>query len=145
MTWCKDRGWKYRQTAKAKRSGQNVQPACGQTDVSVYQYFCSSLAPPAVQRGDILSILGAAGSLDRGAGTHKHTKNRNTSRHSSHCVLSFFLGSHSLFHTQTLTYTQGTFYRSRVRQKLRYWLACRMGLRYSGTLEMMDTNKMADH
>lgn len=43
-----------------------MQPACGQTDVSDCQDFCFSFAPPAVQRGVILPICGAAGNLDRG-------------------------------------------------------------------------------
>lgn len=49
---------------KTKRSGQNVQPACGQADVSDWQTVCSSSAPPAVQRGNVLSIWGAADNLE---------------------------------------------------------------------------------
>lgn len=121
MTWSKDTERKYGKAAKAKRSGQNVQPTCGQTAVSDCQYFCFSLAPPAVQRGVILSICGAAGSLDRGEGTHKHKEQKHKQTLiPEHYALSFFLGPRSLFHTQTLTYTLGTFYRSRVRQELTY-------------------------
>lgn len=40
-------GWR----PKAGRSGQNVQPACGQTNICDCHDFCFSLAAPAVQWG----------------------------------------------------------------------------------------------
>lgn len=45
MRW-RDRGCKHELTAKSGRSGQNVQPACGQTDVSDCQDLISTPCCP---------------------------------------------------------------------------------------------------
>lgn len=80
-----------------------MQPACGQTDVSDCQDFCFSFAPPAVQRGVILSICGAAGNLDRGTATHKAREHKQTLI-PGHYALFFFL-AHTLAYTNTHLHT----------------------------------------
>lgn len=77
---------------KAERSGQNVQPACGQTDVSDCQDVCSSLAPPAVQKRVSFCLLVELQAIQIEG--QLHTKNRNTNRHTSLDIMLFFLGSH---------------------------------------------------
>lgn len=89
-----------------------MQPACGQTDVSECQDFCSSLAPPAVQKRVILCTCEAAGNSDRGTATHKEQTYKQTHIPGYYAVLSCL--------AQTLTYTWGTFYRSAVRPELSY-------------------------
>lgn len=146
MTWSKDTERKYGKAAKAKRSGQNVQPTCGQTAVSDCQYFCFSLAPPAVQRGVILSICGAAGSLDRGEGTHKHKEQKHKQTLiPEHYALSFFL-AHALssIHKHSPTHW-GHFIAAEWGRSWRIDCPAEWDWGYSGMPEMMETNKMADH